>query len=362
VDQQGAITSALEEYLVLLAPYLHSAVLSTRASAYLRRLAHVLPATDLAGFECGLGTGIAPVDLIIRLPHGGLRLGKALRQNPCWQLVANIYRQLEDDSSVAGDVNVIDLEFDLLTAPPAVPVPGVFFELSREPAQPKALIEQIAERLCGAPLPSRLRRSLAQVVEALPPRGRIIHLGAMLSRPGGGLRVVVGRIPDSGLFEYLRQAGWAGDRQQIEDGIACFGSHFDTMLLSMDLSDTVSPRLGFECHIDPKPGRSEAWRVLLHRMVQLKLCTPAKAAGLLAWPGVSLRHEHPTNWPRHLRWGDRLLGDRAASVVVRFLSHLKLVSRPTQPQELKGYLGFAHYWLDQNGRQSETITTSRAIR
>jgi hypothetical protein len=51
-------------------------------------------------------------------------------------------------------------------------------------------------------------------------------------------------------------------------------------------------------------------------------------------------------------WGELFLQDRAWSVFMRRLNHVKLVHEAGRPVEAKAYLGFGHYWIDRESMAS----------
>jgi hypothetical protein len=152
----------------------------------------------------------------------------------------------------------------------------------------------------------------------------VVELGAMLSRPGSGLRVVASHIPPTHLPNYLQDIDWRGHRDEITAVIAEIPTLIDALMLSMDLGNAVQVRLGLECFIDHRPERIHQWRVLLDFLQDVGLCTSTAARALLSWHGICQRGACPEPWLRNLDLGDRLLGPRAVSLFARFLSHIKL--------------------------------------
>jgi hypothetical protein len=258
---------------------------------------------------------------------------------------------------LVGSVNVINLEFDLPSAPPAIPVPGIFLELNRDAELPAKLLAILATQILDAPLPESINATLIKCCDALPPGARIIHLGALRSRSPQQLRLVVSRISPSLLVRYLDSVGWTGNRKQLFHSIARFSPFIDSMALSLDVGSSVGDRIGLECFLNPSRHQSGRWQTLFGRLGQDRLCTEGKARGLLAWPGICQKGTCGELWPPSLAWGDNLMGPARSSIFVRFLSHVKLVSRSDEPLSAKCYLGFAHYWhslLNPGSSVSET--------
>ena len=342
--EQGA---HLQEYLSLVVPHLSSDLVSDRARENLYALGRLLPVTDLAGFEINLAKDDGRADLITRHPKGRDKISPVLMAHPVWICVARCLQQLRNRSGpLAPFVKVIDLEFDLPGAPPPLPLPGIFLELKRDIELSTECVGMLAEQILGEVPPDWMKASLRQSLDALPRGARVIHLGALRSRDVQQLRVVVGRIPPSRVTAYLEAAGWGGDCRAIEVAIDTFSSLIDSVTLSVDVGRQLGDRIGIECFLGPTTEKARNWSTLMGRLQQAGLCTEEKARALLAWAGTCERGRCKAPWPSSLTWGDALLGSEAASIFVRFLSHVKLVFSHGVPLSAKMYVGFAHYWCE----------------
>lgn len=345
-------TARLDEYLRVVLPHMSGALISAAAREHLLALGRVLPVTDLAGFEFDLGTDAGRVDMITRQPKGRSEISKHLVSHPVWQSAARCLKQLTDPAGfLAQNVKVVDLEFDLPGPPPAIPVPAIFLELKRDRELPAEIVARLAEHILDASLPDWMRDSLHRCVDLLPAGARLIHLGAMWSRDAQQLRLVIGRLSPDLIPRCLAALGWSGDCRQLETLIATFSPLVDSITLSLDLGRSLADRVGIECFLGNTGGAEEQWRVLLAELQRQNLCTEAKARALPGWRGICREAVCREPWPPSLTWGDALLGDSAASLFVRFLSHVKLVARPSAPVSTKAYVGFAHYWA----RRSEPV-------
>jgi hypothetical protein len=335
----------LDEYLRVVVPHLSRDLISDAGRENLHALGQVLPVTDLAGFEFDLDTDAGRVDMITRHPKGRSEIPPRLSSHPVWKSVSRCLRQLDNPAgSLAESVKVIDLEFDLPGPPAGIPVPGIFLELKRNIEMPVETVAMLAAQILDASLPDWMNTSLGRCLDLLPPGARVIHLGAMRSRDVQQLRLVIGRLSPSLMPQYLDSLGWGGDCRQFDEAIGAFSPLVDSMTLSLDLGRHIGDRVGIECFLGTAGDAVEQWRVLLQQLQRQNLCREAKVRALLAWRGICQEASCNEPWPRSLAWGDALLGDAVASVFVRFLSHVKLVSRPRAPLSVKGYVGFAHYW------------------
>jgi hypothetical protein len=349
----------LSEYVRVVAPHLCDSLLSARARGRLHSVARQVPLSDLGGFECALGDAPPRADLIVRLPRVDFDLPAARTIDPVWRRIRTLSTRLRDRSALHfRSVNVMGLEFDIPSAPTSVAPPALFFELNGESDLRAPRLIALARELQGDPLAPACAALLRRCVEALPAASMPFQLGAMLSRPGEALRLVVSDVPPNRLVGYLRAIGWAGDDRTVADIVHAFSDRVESFAVSMDLARSVHPRIGVECYVRTGSRFIPGWRLLLERLEQFGLCTPAKAQALLAWSGVCQEATCPVVWPRHLRWGDRLLASSAISVIARTLGHVKVVLRPGSPIEAKAYLGFAHYWLDRRAKRESWIVTA----
>lgn len=342
---------SLAQYLAVVSPHLHNDLVSNQARTYLDALARRLPVFDLAGFECRLTPNSDQVDLIVRVPQGTSKLPKRLARDPVWRPIQKLCRTLNDPTTALYDaVNVVDLEFDLAEEPIPVPRPAVFFELDRQVDLSLERVLGLAGELLGGRMTVELVATLKHCLGALPASGRVIHLGSMLSRSGAGLRVVA-QLPANHFISYLTAIGEREIGHSALSTLAKLPPVFESFMVSLDLAAAVSPRVGIECFIGSEKGGLSKWKALMDRLQALELCTQRKTRAFLAWYGICQEGVCSGPWPDDLRLGDRLLGGHVLSVFARFLSHIKLVLRPRIPLEVKGYLGFAHYWLSSEQLQ-----------
>jgi hypothetical protein len=340
----------LSELVRVVSPHLRQPLVSREARARLHDVARRVPLSDLAGFECRLTAAERRVDLIVRLPSA-FAVPPGSGDDRVWRRIRALAAHLHQRTRAPyRSVMVMGLEYDVPLARATVADPAVFFELNRNTDVRARHIVALARELLGRPLPPAGARIVRRCVSALPGASVPFQLGAMLSRPGHALRLVMSQMPPRRLVSYLQAIGWTGDRSAVADVLAAVSPRVESLALSLDVVDAVYPRIGIECYVAGGSRFVPGWERLLERLEQLGLCTSANAEALLAWSGVCQEGDASGRWPSHLRWGDRLLAPRARSVIARTLGHAKIVVDPRSPPEAKAYLGFAHYWIDRRAK------------
>lgn len=342
---------SMEDYLKVVTPHLHPALVSPEALSYIHALAQILPSFSVAGFECRLGAKQSQVDFQVKLPVRSLNLPQRFLSSSVWQSLQNLYQEWgEPTSFLHQSVNGLFLEFDLVEAPSPIPIPCILFNLNQEiVSNDVRLIKVVTDwplKLLNYSTFSRLESNLQRCVNSLPDGAWIGDVGVMLSRPVEAVRLSVKGIPPNQLSDYLMQIGWEEPTNRLSTLVSSLSEFADFIVLSVDVGDTIYPRISLECHLEKQPRFEPRWQLFLDYLVEENLCTPAKRNSLLAWPGLSQKVDQPELWPSNLTWGDRFFGSRAFSVFWRTIYEIKIVYQPNLPLEAKGYLAFGHDWLD----------------
>jgi hypothetical protein len=168
----------------------------------------------------------------------------------------------------------------------------------------------------------------------------------MPSRSPNALRLNVAGLPGHCFLDYLMAARWSYSLKPIQSLIFTLTDLTQELVLCLDLTDRLLPRIGIECILYHQPRNEPRWTQLLAHLSDLGICTRAKQQALMTWHGDTLKSQVPNAWPRNLSWGDQLLGHAAISTFYRYVSHLKVVYQPGRPLESKAYLGFGHQWVN----------------
>jgi hypothetical protein len=143
----------------------------------------------------------------------------------------------------------------------------------------------------------------------------------MLGRPGTGVRLSVS-MPADELRGYLTRIGWPSS-VGVESLLATFAPPAGRVHVEFDVGEVIGPQLGIVLSPSDPVDDAGRWHGLLARLMENALCTPAKRAALLKWPGVT--NETPSA-RGHL------------CSLQRAVSHIKVSGGPRRRPEAKAYL------------------------
>lgn len=190
------------------------------------------------------------------------------------------------------------------------------------------------ERLRGGALTASQAATLLHCFKSspLPPR----YIAVMFARRTVGLRMVCA-MPHQAALPYLDNIGWPGDLEAAQFALGLMAPWCRSVGLSLDVSDTVHPYLGFEAMNweKPKPALAQ-WRATLDDLVSLGLSSTAHAEALAKYPGLLPEPRMDGETPNHV------------SVLRRQLLHLKLVLSAEQALDVKAYLALARDHLSKD--------------
>lgn len=352
--------SLAEHLTAALAPYQPEGLISRAALADIKaRAASHLPAgmTGLYGFECRLGQKAPEADFLVCIGPASeqwtaLQRLAAGMTAPAWQRLAAF---LENGAPPAAEIQNMWLEFDLVAGrgsrADALPPPSLFFGTDRLtamasgeagdlPRQAAWLAAAIGTLRGSAPTAAQ-RRALARCLSALPASGRLFQIGLMLSRPEPFLRLCARDLGVAEIEPYLAAVGWPGARAALQALLRRLAPLVDHVRLDLDLAESVLPPLGLECYITEPAGMAERFLALVQALTEDGLCLPEKAAGLMAWFGITHERRHPAIWPPSLLHRKAALGLEEASVFRRWIHHLKITVDGKGGASAKAYLAVA---------------------
>ena len=312
------------------------------------RLAAGNPRVDLAiGVNLEGGQVIAGRNPVIALPV-------RLRQHPLWSPVIDFCRRWCTSGSLQNAlVRRIWLEFDLPNRSKAAvlptPVPAVFVELRRGafldlcPVAKADTLYAVVAPLLKTFTADRLRRTLKEAIEPLPPSASVRYTGLLLSRRTEKIRLCVTGLTAPATRDYLQRADWNGCLNKLQDlteevAPSRRGAQFaEPGVVDLNVGDEVDGKIGLEYVFAREPqlrGRIEE-QPFLELLVDRGWCDPGKIRDLCIWPGYAIGHLPHTIW---------------AEITARRLNHVKLTINGSSPVEAKAYLAASY--------QTRTLSSS----
>lgn len=332
----------LDASLELVEPHLPRVLMAPESLALIRRVTHALPlfAVDFFGFECKLGTQPGLTDCALNLLPDGARMlagrhsvaSPAELQGSPWDRIRRFYQEWGDTRQPAYvDAPSTWLEFDTSQDKLAPNLLFGYWPRQTEAQRPlEWLVDTIVPLLLGKPVSLKFRQSLAHCLNARPPETNDFQVGMMLSRDLQVVRVCVFDLPRKDVLPYLDRVGWKGDGAQLCEYLDAFRPHADFIGLHLDVGEEVYPHIGVEPNFKAgcwtrQPHREPRWEGQFEQLQRFGLLTPEKKQALLSWIG----HQNIA------------IGEQEI-LLVRGLSHIKIVLRPGAQPVAKGYFGITH--------------------
>ncbi|MCU1278599.1 MAG: hypothetical protein JWM53_2145 [bacterium] len=360
---------SLDDYLVLALPALADGLSPPSSFDAMRAIARRLPPSGDFGFECRLGAADDAVDLLARIrSDDGSRAAYAgrnaevapapeLAEHPPWRRVRALCAAwASPDDPLHSALQDLWLELDRGELEAKAPVPCIFFQPVRAPERLASITERALWHVHGsAALPPAVQRCF----EIARDGALVIQIGVMLSRANAPIRLVL-QTDDAGARRLLAELRWPGAAEQLEHFFAHVRPLISSFAIDLDLRDTVSPKIGFECYGDAAPDARLLMEQLLARLCHLGLADRAKADALLRWPGVVDGESSPAPWPRNLLAAAQRRGWRSA--FLRRVNHVKVAYAPGQPPCAKAYFGLTHRWLDGAPAHARAADIAAALR
>lgn len=318
-------------------------LVSAESFSHIRQVARSLPdfAVDFFGFECRLGAETRSADCALNLTPDGARMlagrhalppPRELQDGP-WERLRSFYQVWGDTRRQPyEDARATWLEFDTSTNGTGVSAPNLLFGYwpQEERRPPEWVVDAVIPLLLGGAISPKFRENIARCLEARPPETKDFQIGVMFSRNIQAARLCVFDLPEGEVFSYLDEVGWGGDRDALADYLDALRPHADFVGLHLDVGEKIYPHIGVEPNFVAscwarQPHMEPRWHGLFEQLLRRGLLVPEKRDALLAWTG----HQ-----------GFSAGGEDV--LLLRGVSHVKVVIRPGAPTLAKAYFGIAH--------------------
>jgi hypothetical protein len=335
----------------VLLPQLTPALLAPEVGPALLSSAQRLAPVRQGGFECRLSAQDIQVDVqqYIQKRAGQLTVLRAyLASRDCrsraWGLLRSLVNAWADETSPlsAGVEEIwIELDNDGKGQDPIVFV-GLAPEVHGDAGYTVA--KQALALLFEPDGQRSLLPALRRCFEVYPAEARIGHIGIMLGRGAENVRVNVKGLFPNHCVAYLGDVGWSGSMPtfvRLHEELALIA---ERATLCLDLGPHIQPGVALECSLT-SPSRPRLWwATLLEFLIEAGLCTPAKRAAVLQWPGFTSALQSDTGWPVDLIAESLLQAPDRFGLIRRAISHIKVTVHTGARLDAKAYLWFNHEW------------------
>lgn len=183
-------------------------------------------------------------------------------------------------------------------------------------------------------------RALTRAFAVLPSTAAVVFAAVAPEREPKSIRLVVAELPTSQIESFLDRLEWPGSIPAVRRLLSEMRDVSDRFMIAFDVTaNGALPRLGFEMY----PNTASAgyrvllsswltttqadWERMIDRLVEMELCLPTKAEGLLSWPKRN-----------------KLYGDNGAYHLSMGINHVKMVIDGERLQA-KAYAGLQCYPL-----------------
>jgi hypothetical protein len=334
----------LDSSFPLLERHLDPLLVSEESRPRIREVAATLPvfAVEFFGFEARLGAENAPADCALNLTADGARMLAGRHdvalpdemRDGAWPRVETFYREWGDTHvRPYADATCTWLEFD--TTSGGAPQPNLLFGYWPQNTDVRRplpwLFDKAIPMLLGIESMSpAFRANLQRCFDAQPRPSGDFQIGVMLARGIQAARLCQFDLPREAVPQYLADVGWKGPVSAVCDALDALAPHADFVGLHLDVGEMVFPHIGIEPNFTAgcwtrQPQHEARWHGQFDALEAMKLLVPAKRDALLAWTGHQV-----------CSFGEENV------LLLRGLSHVKLVIRHDGKALAKGYFGIAH--------------------
>ena len=325
-------------------------------------LAHLFPGnlTSFLGFECRLGDFDSRSDWAFAISgRGGDRqvlanligngtFPQQLSSQPEWQQIANFAKVwVEPNSILQQKIQCFWLEFDMPDPLPEINIPSVFFGPEKLPqnvskndvTQYKWLIDSALPLLKGQILSKSMKIQLMNCIQQLPSNASIQFIGVMLSRSTNGVRLYIKKLFPEQILPYLKSIGWSDETGEFSSLISELEDKADRFVIGFDVNNKgIGPKIGIECSFTSDRFHHETrWSNLLNYLVKKGICLPEKRDALLNYSGMDDTEDFSGGVMKPLSSASNHLEELLSSVLIRYISHVKISYQAGYPLEAKAY-------------------------
>jgi hypothetical protein len=306
---------------------------------------HLRDATQRADWAFAVSGDGSDREVLVNLMKNG-QLPQQYFQQPEWRHIAEFSEAWADQTSLLQKhIKCFWLEFDMPDTPPTVFIPSVFFGpeklsegiASNDPSQYHWLLHSALPLLRGQQLSKKIQHHILNCIKKIPATASLFQVGTMLSRSSNDVRLYINRIDPKDIIPYLKSLGWSdtGEFQSLIDDLQ---NKADRFVLSFDVNETgIGFRLGIECSFASNQYHQETrWKELFDYLTEKGMCLPEKRDALLGYPGVE-HTDISSSVMKPLTSASRHLDDLLAGMLVRYISHIKIVYYPGRALEAKAY-------------------------
>jgi hypothetical protein len=344
---QSNYSQRLVSSLDMLKAHLSEPLMCSDSFAQIRRVAESLPifAVEFFGFECRLGKETGLTDCAFNLTPDGAKMlagqhAEAVPtelQNGSWQRIRSFYQEWGSTRQTAyTDARATWLEFDSSEKTVAPNLLFGYWPQHEETHRPiEWLVDRIIPMLQGGEISQVFRQNLLKCLEARPAKTNDFQIGVMLSRHLNAVRLCVFDLPADEAFTYLETIGWQGPKEELHRYLEAFRPHADLIALHLDIGEKIYPHIGIEPGFDAgcwarQPHMEPRWQGQFEQLGKFGLLAPEKEKALFSWIGQQ-----------------RFALGTEEILLLRGLSHIKVVLRPNTAPIAKGYFGITHRKLGE---------------
>jgi hypothetical protein len=349
-------------FLSVVEPFISEDLISSQNLFNMRKLGSSFSGsiTSFFGFESHLSSSKAQADYLFAVSSmGGERealatlikektLPKEFIDKPEWQNTSNFVLEWTNRDSILYQ-NVLGMwfEFDMVENSSKTPIPCIFLHTiplhitsEDEKEQLRWLTKQALPLVAGKNLPEKIEQNIIQAIQKLPPNALVMDAGVMLSRPTAGIRLIVARIRPDQIIPYLKTMGWSED-DQLSKLVKDLEAQVSRLVLHITITEEgIDKKIGLECSFAPDRYHLETrWQSFLNYLVERGLCLVEKKEALLEFIGVEQEDAQRDFDPAVYRPTVKMEGNEFSSVLVRYISHIKLVYEQDRPVSAKAYPG-----------------------